>query len=41
MSTNGFICFIAGSEFKNSYCHWDSGPGDLGLRVLRRPAGQR
>lgn len=40
MSTKGFISFIADSEAKNSYCHWDSGPDDLGLRVLRwlRPA---
>ncbi|MGH3405902.1 MAG: hypothetical protein ACRDRJ_25905 [Streptosporangiaceae bacterium] len=35
MSTNGFIIFIANSQSKNSYSHWDSGPRELGVKVLR------
>jgi hypothetical protein len=34
MSTNGFISFVAQGEAKNSYNHWDSGPDDLGIKVL-------
>jgi hypothetical protein len=34
VSTKGSICFIADSEAKNSYSHWDSGPDELGLKVL-------
>jgi hypothetical protein len=34
MSTNGFISFIANSEAKNAYSHWDSGPYELGIKVL-------
>ena len=34
MSTNGFISFIAHGEAKHAYCHWDSGPHDLGINVL-------
>jgi hypothetical protein len=35
VSTKGFISFIAAGETKNSYSHWDSGPDELGLKVLR------
>jgi hypothetical protein len=34
MSTEGFISFIASNEAKNSYSYWDSGPKDLGIKVL-------
>lgn len=35
MSTNGFIVFIADGQSKNCYNHWDSGPRELGVKVLR------
>jgi len=35
VSTNGFIVFVADGESKNCYNHFDSGPGDLGVKVLR------
>jgi hypothetical protein len=35
VSTNGFVIFIADGQSKNSYNHWDSGPRDLGVKVLR------
>jgi len=40
MSTNGFISFIADGEARNAYNHWDSGPYELGIKVLHwlRPA---
>ncbi len=34
MSTNGFIIFVADGESKSSYSHYDSGPGDLGVKVV-------
>lgn len=34
MSTNGFVIFIADGQSKKSYNHWDSGPRDLGIKVL-------
>jgi len=34
MSTKGFISFVAQGEAKNAYNHWDSGPDDLGIKVL-------
>jgi hypothetical protein len=34
MSTNGFVIFIADGQSKSSYNHWDSGPRDLGVKVL-------
>ena len=34
MSTNGFVRFIAKGEAKNAYNHFDSGPDDLGIKVL-------
>jgi hypothetical protein len=38
MGTSGYISFIAGGQAKRAYSHNDSGPGDLGLKVLRSPA---
>src|SRR5260370_580138 len=35
MTTHGFISFIANDEAKDSYSHCDSGPYDLGGKVLR------
>lgn len=35
MGTNGFIIFIADGQRKNSYSHCDSGPRELGVKVLR------
>ena len=34
MGTSGYISFIAGSQAKNAYSHYDSGPDDLGLTML-------
>jgi hypothetical protein len=34
VSTNGFIIFVADGERKNACNHWDSGPCDLGVKVL-------
>lgn len=35
MSTSGFVIFVADNEAKTSYNHWDSGPRDLGIKMLR------
>lgn len=35
MTTKGFIIFIADDEDKNSYNHLDSGPHELGIKLLR------
>jgi hypothetical protein len=35
VGTSGFIVFIADGEIKNCYNHFDSGPLDLGVKVLR------
>jgi hypothetical protein len=34
VGSSGYITFIAGGQRKNAYCHDDSGPAHLGLRVL-------
>ena len=34
VTTKGFIVFIAGGEDKNSYNHLDSGPHELGVKLL-------
>jgi len=34
MTTKGFIVFVADAEDKNSYNHLDSGPHELGIRLL-------
>jgi hypothetical protein len=34
MTTKGFIIFIADDEDKNSYNHCDSGPRELGIKLL-------
>ena len=34
MGTSGHISFIAGSDAKNAYSHLDSGPDELGIKVL-------
>ena len=35
MGTSGYISFIADHQAKNAYSHLDSGPDDLGLKMLR------
>jgi hypothetical protein len=34
MGTSGYISFIADHQAKNAYSHYDSGPDDLGLKML-------
>jgi hypothetical protein len=34
MTTKGFVSFIAKGQAKNAYSHCDSGPDDLGIKVL-------
>src|SRR5215470_13385601 len=35
MGTSGYISFIADNEVKNAYSHLDSGPYDLGVKMLQ------
>src|SRR5262245_26829065 len=34
MGTSGYIIFVADSQTKNAYSHYDSGPDELGLKML-------
>src|SRR5258708_530799 len=34
MGTSGYISFIADNEAKNAYSHLDSGPDDIGIKML-------